>query len=138
MGSRILVVDDDPFLLAEISKALVRAGHFVTTTNNGGDALCLLATKPPPDLVLLDIKMPGWDGFTVLKHLGPTAPPVIVMSGSDLGDVDFQTDRVQRMIVKPFNLPKLLNAVNGILTGAQDIPNGGDDEPITPPPRPRA
>jgi CheY-like chemotaxis protein len=116
--SRILIADDSPVLLAALDHSLRAAGHEVTSTNNGADALCLLHTKPPPELLILDLLMPGLNGYDVLKHLGPTAPPVIVitgLSGEEVPESSLDQGTVKRVVLKPFDQSDLLAAVNDAL-----------------------
>ena len=106
---RILLVDDDPGNLAILSNALKQEYTLMVVTN-GFDALHLAAGSKPPDLILLDIVMPGMDGYEVCRHLkADTASrdiPVIFITGMcetrgetrgfEMGAVDY--------ITKPFNL----------------------------------
>ena len=66
---RVLVVDDVPENLAQIAALLAAEGHTVRVANSGAAALRLAATDPPPELILLDVVMPGMDGFEVLARL---------------------------------------------------------------------
>jgi two-component system, NtrC family, response regulator GlrR len=113
--ARVLIADDSPALLAAAGKLLRDAGHEVTSTNSGGDALCLLRAKPGPDLMILDMVMPGFDGRQVLNELGPSAPPVIVITGDNLKSEDFQSGRVARVLTKPFDATTLIRAINDTL-----------------------
>jgi two-component system, OmpR family, response regulator len=116
--ARLLVADDNPPLLAALADSLRAAGHEVTATESGADALCLLHAKPSPDLLILDLLMPGLSGYDVLKHLGPTAPPVIVITG-EIGDEVLESTldqgTVKRVLLKPFDQTALLAAVNDAL-----------------------
>ncbi len=99
---KILVVEDDPFLSVLLKNRLEReAGFEVTVARSGEEALAIL-DQSRPDLMLLDIIMPGKSGFDVLEELRtkPGAqPPVIIISnlgqdvdisrGKDLGVVDY-------------------------------------------------
>jgi len=81
---RILVVDDVATVRALISDMLEEAGYDVETAADGEKALEGIR-RCRPDLVLLDLVLPGKDGFEVLRALGEmgeTAPPVLVMSGT--------------------------------------------------------
>ena len=100
----ILVVDDDPTFVRLVSALLEREGHEVLRANDGESALSAIAQRRP-DLIVLDIEMPGMSGFEVLSRLRlNTRTPVIVVSGReaeservlalDLGGDDY--------IVKPF------------------------------------
>jgi len=112
----ILVADDDEDLRALLARAL-GTQYEVKLAADGGDALTLAAQQPPPDLVLLDVNMPGATGFEVcqvLKEDPATAQiPVIFLTsksesadqveGLDLGAVDYLT--------KPINGKLLLARV---------------------------
>jgi two-component system sensor histidine kinase/response regulator len=67
-AGRILVVDDQQANLQVVSALLSRKGYEVVTAANGNDALALVRSRPP-DLVLLDMLMPGMDGFELLAEL---------------------------------------------------------------------
>jgi CheY-like chemotaxis protein/nitrogen-specific signal transduction histidine kinase len=100
--SRILVVDDDPDTL-KLFEQLFKAGYQVLTASSGQAALDLCRGDPMPDLLLMDVKMPGMDGFEVVRQLHARAEtaqiPVIFVTdeeneeekvkGMALGAVDF-------------------------------------------------
>ncbi len=65
---RILVVDDEPDIVALIVYHLAKAGYRVSTASNGGDALAI-AKAEPPALIVLDLMLPGMSGFDVLEEL---------------------------------------------------------------------
>jgi two-component system sensor histidine kinase RpfC len=117
MPAQILVVDDNAELLAVVGRVLRRAGHLVTSTSNGPDALCLLDHRDGINLVLLDLdlRMPNFNGDKVIRDLSPGHPPVVVMTGSGAVKDDFPVGSVERLIAKPFNLSTLLAVVNDVL-----------------------
>ena len=82
----ILIVDDDPLNRRLLTKSLENDGHRTTQFDNGFAALAAIG-EDPPDLVLLDIEMPGLDGIEVLERLKADAKlrhvPVIMISGVD-------------------------------------------------------
>ncbi|MFP5259246.1 MAG: response regulator [Acidobacteriota bacterium] len=82
--AKILVVEDDEDVRRSVCIWLELAGYGVAQATNGGDALAAVAADRP-DAVLLDLRLPGLDGFDVLKALSGQAgpPPVIVISGQD-------------------------------------------------------
>lgn len=79
----ILVVEDETPVQFFLQKLLVNAGYRVTAAAEGRAAL-KLAREDPPDLVVLDLIMPGMDGYAtcaMLKRTGQNAAPVLVLSG---------------------------------------------------------
>lgn len=118
-GARVLVVDDDPEILEMTALLLRGAGHDVTLASCGEEAL-LRAQTDPPDLVLLDLNMPGMDGWDVLRILreddATAALPVVVFSvrfelreklrALQLGAAEYVT--------KPFDTAALLRRVDTI------------------------
>jgi CheY-like chemotaxis protein len=80
----ILLVEDSSFLRAAIAKALKRAGHNVTGVGDGRKVL-LAACVGAPDIILLDMMLPGLDGLAVLKelkgNLSTATTPILVLTG---------------------------------------------------------
>ena len=68
MSHRILVVDDEPDITALVAYHLARAGYRVSTAANGQDAL-KAAREERPDIVVLDLMLPGVSGYEVLREL---------------------------------------------------------------------
>jgi DNA-binding response OmpR family regulator len=105
--SRILVADDEPDILRLVAIKLGRAGHEILTARAGDEALTT-ALAERPDLVLLDVTMPGMDGFAVCRELkaqlGGAAPRVVMLSArGQAGDVQGGVDNgADGYIVKPF------------------------------------
>lgn len=111
---KILLVDDTPDNLLLLSHML-KADYQIQMARDGAKALEIVTSDNPPDLVLLDIMMPGMDGFEVAKHMRehPSAEsiPVIFVTamtsvdarikGMDLGAVDFITKPVDAELLKP-------------------------------------
>jgi DNA-binding response OmpR family regulator len=65
---RILLVDDDPWILRMVSTVLEKRGYVIDTANDGAEAL-RRADQSPPDLVITDVMMPGMDGWAFVKNL---------------------------------------------------------------------
>src|SRR3990172_5902465 len=80
---RILVVDDEADVRSLLSRVLRDAGYSVDTADDGGEALARLEANRP-DLVLLDLMMPGVDGWGVLAELRktPSPPPLLLVTAS--------------------------------------------------------
>ncbi len=68
MAKRILVVDDEPNIVLSLEFLMRRAGFEVTVARSGGEALKALE-GPPPDLMLLDVMMPEFDGYEVCERI---------------------------------------------------------------------
>jgi two-component system alkaline phosphatase synthesis response regulator PhoP len=117
MGKRVLVVDDDVKTAELVKLYLERDGHRVVTSCTGEDAL-RLARESRPDLVVLDIMLPGTDGLTICRTLrSESAVPIILLTakvseedrltGLDLGADDYVT--------KPFSPRELAARVRAVL-----------------------
>jgi len=116
-GSRVLVVEDDAPLAATLERVLVAEGHEVELTGDGLDAV-RRARDRVPDLVVLDLMLPGADGVTVCRRMRETAQfPILMLtalggtehrvSGLDSGADDY--------LVKPFAYQELLARVRALL-----------------------
>lgn len=118
----ILVCDDTPDIVEMLQFILEGEGYAVTTASAGQEVLGAIQTNRP-DLVLLDLRMPGLDGFGVLREfrLRPVhAPPVIVLSAKGM-DEDRRaaiSAGARDYLVKPFTVGQLLTAVRRQLEGA--------------------
>lgn len=82
---RVLVIDDDPDVLDVVRMVLEEDGHLVATASDGQEALLLLQQGDPPHLILLDLRMPGMDGWTFEAErkkaaLAPEAALVVISS----------------------------------------------------------
>jgi DNA-binding response OmpR family regulator len=105
--SRILIVEDDPDLVALVKRWLERDGHQVQHAPDGASGLESLKRAPLPHLVLLDVMLPKMDGFEVLRQLRAeprTKDLPVVMVSSFSRDVDAARGRelgADDYIVKP-------------------------------------
>jgi DNA-binding response OmpR family regulator len=122
--TRILVVDDSSEAREAARRALDRAGFIVTEASDGDDALKSV-TVDPPDLILLDLGMPGMGGLEVLTEIRRTSElPVIVLSGRaeeservvalEMGADDY--------IVKPFLVRELPARIRSVLRRSRPAP----------------
>jgi len=116
-GSRVLVVEDDAPLAATLERVLLAEGHEVELTGDGLDAV-RRARARVPDLVVLDLMLPGADGITVCRRMRETAQfPILMLTalsgtehrvrGLDSGADDY--------LVKPFAYQELLARVRALL-----------------------
>src|SRR4051812_17849291 len=113
----VLLVDDMPASLELLAAIVESAGYEIQTASNGADAL-QIAAAAPPDLILLDVQMPGLDGFEVCRRLKASAVtkdvPVIFLTalseqedkarGFEVGGADY--------VIKPFHADEVLARVN--------------------------
>ncbi len=121
--SLVLVVEDDPSIRRGLVDALTYGGYEVCATEDGLDAL-ELAQQRTPDLVLLDVMLPGADGFEVLERLMRTHPglPVIMVTarGAEEDRVAGLTRGADDYVVKPFSAKELLARVAAVLRRAPE------------------
>lgn len=114
MKARILVVDDEPAIRDTMRMTLEYEGHDVQVAGSGQDALAMIE-REPPDLVFLDIKMPGLDGLEVLSRLRGTheALPVVMVSAHGSATTALEAGRLGafRFIEKPLSKDYVLDAV---------------------------
>ena len=133
---RIVVVDDDPTVADVVGRYLVRDGHTVECVHDGYEALRRVAEEPP-DLVVLDLMLPGMDGLEVCRRLRARWPiPVVMLTA--LGD---ETDRLvgfetgaDDYVTKPFSPRELALRVRSVLRrsrGAWPFPDKLDLGAIT-------
>jgi two-component system OmpR family response regulator len=119
-AARILVIDDEPEITEIVEAFLVNAGYQVKVENSPTKGLTQ-AKEFRPDLILLDIMMPGTDGYQVCNRIkeDPTmaATPVIFLTGKDTKDDQGRSFQVggDMFIKKPFSCERLLEIVNIVL-----------------------
>ena len=117
---RILVVDDDPAMVGAITALVGTAGHQVVTAYDGLTAVRRYREESP-DLVLLDLAMPGPDGFDVIGRMrGLGAAPVIVVSGESGEAAKVRALRLgaDDYLTKPFGRAELLARIEAVMRRA--------------------
>jgi len=124
----ILLVDDDPNLREVARYALSQAGFRVDEATNGRDALAA-ARAHPPDLIVLDVRMPEMDGLEMCRELRKTSRVPIVF----LSSADEEIDRVLGLelggddyLGKPFSPRELVARAKAVLRRLEPQPAGGD------------
>jgi len=111
----VLVVDDEPKVLRFIEIDLKIRGFEVITTTTGQEALDLVKSAKP-DIMLLDIIMPGMNGFQVLKELRTfTDLPVIVFSASPENHENALQLGANDFMPKPFNADEMVRRIKKLL-----------------------
>ena len=117
MSARVLVVDDDPGVLSGLRRAFVLEGYDVEVAEDGETAIAK-ASSQAPDLVVLDVMLPGLDGLTVCQRLRTrSAMPILMLTAKDT-----VPDRVEGLdrgaddyLVKPFAIDELLARSRALL-----------------------
>ncbi|MCA9289461.1 MAG: response regulator, partial [Phycisphaerales bacterium] len=117
---RVLVVDDADDLVELLEYNLARAGFAVRTASNGREALARI-TQDPPDLIVLDLMMPGMSGSEVLRRLradDKTAElPVIILTakGEETDQVVGLTLGADDYVTKPYSIQVLMARIDAVL-----------------------
>ncbi len=125
---RILVVDDEPKYIRLAQVNLEGRGYEVLTAQDGLSALESAATEEP-DLILLDIRMPGLTGFEVCRRIREfSSVPIIFLTAlADGADkVDGLDCGADDYVTKPFHVPELLARVRAVLRRAEQFDQGGE------------
>jgi two-component system, OmpR family, KDP operon response regulator KdpE len=130
---RVLLVDDEPRILKFLVLKLKASGYEVFTANNGLEALAQVQTQEL-DLLVLDVIMPGMDGFETLKEIRAiSAIPVIILSAKEA-----YTDKVKGLqlgaddyLAKPFNPDELEARINAVRRRLAPMKRRNDSDYIT-------
>ncbi|MFC2030923.1 response regulator transcription factor [Chloroflexota bacterium] len=130
--ARILVVEDEPSIREVVSLYLRRAGYQVTVVGDGQEALELLSSYTP-ELVVLDLMLPGVDGLEITRWLRERGDTPIIMltarsaeperiAGLEMGADDY--------VVKPFSPQELVSRVRAVLRRTQGSATGSGESPL--------
>ena len=117
----ILVVDDDPQIVRFLKRGLTYKGYGVATASNGAEALAE-ARERQPDLVILDIMMPGIDGIEVSKRLRQAGDvPILMLTarGTVVDKVTGLDSGADDYLIKPFAFDELLARIKALLRRSQ-------------------
>jgi two-component system KDP operon response regulator KdpE len=126
--TRVLVIDDEPQIVRALQINLKARGYEVHLAGTGTSAL-KVAAQHPPELVILDLGLPDFDGVDVIRGLrGWTDAPIVVLSGRT-----DQTDKVEALdagaddyVTKPFGIDELLARMRAVLRRS----NLAQDQPV--------
>ena len=125
-GASILVVDDEPEIVRALQRALTAHGYAVLTASSGEEALEVVASQRP-DLLLLDLLLPGMSGLEVCRQVRATSnTPIIVLSVKEA-----ERDKVEALdlgaddyVAKPFGMDEVLARVRVALRHIAQTPAG--------------
>lgn len=129
MSPRLLIIDDDPTLLRFLREFFEREGYQTSTAGSGQQGLRLFYAERP-DLVVVDVMMPGMDGWEVTARLRELAEVPVIMLTAKTAEADklrgFRLG-VDDYVTKPFSLAELGARVAAVLARAAALPGG---EPV--------
>ena len=120
MAKKVLVIEDEPEMLNLVKYTLERGGFEVSTCDNGRHAWDEI-TRIKPDLLVLDVMLPGIDGYSLQLKIAQDAAlkvmPIIVLTALEPSKTLFQKfPQVVEFMTKPFNTEDLLQAAQNAVT----------------------
>ncbi|MWD28823.1 response regulator [Aquicoccus sp. SCR17] len=121
MGKHVLLIEDEPNIIEAIRFILSRDGWEVDTHANGQDAVELVRRKSP-DLVILDVMLPGKSGYDILRELrsdpGSEGLPVLMLTARGQAKDRELAERIgaSRFMTKPFSNADMLDAVRDLVS----------------------
>jgi len=118
----ILLVEDDPNQRLLYSEELARGGYEVMTAADGNEALCSL-DRGTPDLVVMDISMPGMDGIDAMSRMlgRDHRLPIILNSAYSCYRDDYRSWSADAYVVKSSDLTELTDAIEKVLSARQTL-----------------
>lgn len=135
-SATILVVDDMPENVRLLTRLLTRAGHRVVGAGSGIEALQALAGQVP-DLVMLDVDMPGMNGYEVCRSMraerATSGVPVIIVSGMDSSEERMRAIEAgaDDVVAKPFRVDDLMGRVDVLLKTTRRATTEAPRETVT-------
>lgn len=126
---RILVVDDEPTILAAVATRL-RAEEFVVETAVDGPSAVAAAAATEPDLVVLDVMLPGFDGFEACRRIQAARPTPVLMLTARSDETDMLVGLgigADDYLTKPFSMRELVARVRVLL---RRMDRAGDGQPL--------
>jgi DNA-binding response OmpR family regulator len=124
-SKRVVVIEDDPEMIELVKLILAKDGYDVVGSDNGRDGLNLIE-EHQPNAVLLDLMMPGMDGWEVYQSMKAhdmmkTIPVIIITAKAQSIDkvLGLHIAKVDDYITKPFSPSELLNSVRRVIANAE-------------------
>lgn len=112
--SRILIIDDDDQLRKSFHKLLLQEGYSIDSAASGEAGITMIR-QHPPDLVILDMRLPGMNGFETFKVIHEIEPklPVIIMTAYGTTETAIEATKMGAFdyILKPFDIPNMLTVI---------------------------
>jgi DNA-binding response OmpR family regulator len=134
MGARVLLVEDEENLAKGIEFNLGLEGYEVQVVDDGLRALDILTAPPAHELVVLDVMLPGMDGFSLARRMREAGnyTPLLMLTAKSLPEdvVQGLTAGADDYLPKPFDLPVLLARVKGLLRRRDWTRGEGDPQTV--------
>lgn len=117
---KILIVDDD-YMVREILQAHMEHAHFQVLMANSGEKALVLAASSQPDVILMDVNMPGIDGYAACVRLKETETtchiPVLLMTAMDDDETIALAVRsgADGFVAKPYNFQNIIEQINAVV-----------------------
>ncbi len=133
-GARILVVDDEPQIRRSLQVNLESRGYPVVVADDGEQALQALSHRPP-DVVIIDLLLPGIDGLALTRRIrARSSVPIVFLSaiGDEVKKIEALESGADDYVTKPFNMEELLARIRSLLRrvagakGSQPVYTCGD------------
>ena len=147
-GRKVLIIDDSPTIVAALGKILRSAGCHITEAGDAESGIDV-ARATQPDLIFLDIVLPGMNGFAALRQMrrdeATSRIPVIMISGNEQATEQFYAKRIgaDDFMKKPFSRHEVFARVEALVTTGKlaQLENAGSEKKSAaapPPPSPKA
>jgi CheY-like chemotaxis protein len=123
-GPTVLVVDDDAWMRSVLTDLLPVEGYKVEEAGNGTSAI-RLARKDRPDVVILDLVLPGMSGLDVLRELKSdswTSNIPVIVFGADTSQLPTDCARAEAVVEKPIDVSDLLDKIQRVIDRAKEHP----------------
>lgn len=121
----ILLVDDDRLILSTLKDGLTAAGYVVSGCESVDEAITWLSNHEAPDLILLDMRMPGRSGIELANHLKETKNPIPFMMLTAFGDdetiAEVSAAGAIGYLVKPVSIAQIIPAIKTAIARAGDV-----------------
>lgn len=119
MSPLVLIVDDEDTLRRIQARFLRRHGFEVREADSGPDGLRAALQEPVPDVIVMDIMLPGLDGVQVTRairaHEATARVPVVASTGAVLGRISLDEANFLAVLEKPYDLQQFLDTIRGAL-----------------------
>jgi CheY-like chemotaxis protein len=117
----VLVVEDEILVRLSLAATLRDEGFFVIEAANGDEAVAVLASSTPIDIVLTDVNMPGsLDGVALSRYVRSTRPALKVIVVSGRVDQAVAAEVADAFVPKPYDPARILHAIGRLLSGAPE------------------